>query len=122
MALDPTILRKIRHEIGESYENGTDDDDTLETIFNDDTEGASSVLVTALIVWRHRLGNLTNRAFDITTEGSLLARSQKIRFIERRIEKLSILVDRTAVGINAEVSGLGTSEGEGYYVYLGAEL
>lgn len=122
MALDATILRKIRYEIGKETEVGVDDDDTLEDIFNDDTEGASSVLVTALIVWRHRLANLTERAFDITTEGSLLARSQKIRFIERRVEKLSILVDKTAVGINAEVSGLGTLEEDGLYVYLGAEL
>lgn len=108
MALDPVILRKIRYEIGASYEIGTDDDDTLEDIFLDEDEGNGSVLVTALIVWRHRLGNLTERSFDITTEGSLLSRSQKVRFIERRIKELELLVDDTGKGHNAVVVGLGT--------------
>lgn len=105
MALDPTILRKIRYEVGKETETNVDDDDTIETIFNDSDEGNSSVLVTALIVWRSRLGSLTDRAFDITTEGSLLSRSQKIRFIERRIKELELLVDDTPKGHNAESVG-----------------
>jgi hypothetical protein len=109
MALDPTILRKIRYEIGLSAETttGVDDDDTLEEIFNDSDEGNGSILVTALIVWRHRLADYTNHAFDMTTEGSLLSRSQKIRFMERRIKELSLLVDGTATGLNAVVVGPG---------------
>lgn len=105
MALDPTILRKIRYEVGKETETGVDDDDTIETIFNDEDEGNSSVLVTALIIWRSRLGSLTDRAFDITTEGSLLSRSQKIRFIERRIKELELLVDDTPKGHNAASIG-----------------
>lgn len=105
MALDPTILRKIRYEVGKETETGVDDDDTIETIFNDENEGNSSVLVTALIIWRSRLGSLTDRAFDITTEGSLLSRSQKVRFIERRIKELELLVDDTPKGHNASSVG-----------------
>lgn len=125
MALQPSILRKIRYEIGSSVETGVDDDDTLEVIYNDVDEGNSSVLVTALIVWRHRLANLTERAFDMTTEGSLLSRSQKVRFIERRIKELSLLVDDTPRGSNEPVIGLaalnstGTTTGT---IYGGAEL
>lgn len=104
MALDPTILRKIRYETGKQTELGVDDDDTIEIIFNDSDEGNSSVLATALIVWRFRLGSLTDRAFDITTEGSLLSRSQKIRFIERRIKELELITESTAKGHNAQVT------------------
>lgn len=109
MALQPAILRKIRYEIGSETETGVDDDDTLEVIFNDTDEGNSSVLVTALIVWRHRLANLTQRSFDITTEGSLLSRSQRVRFCERRIKELALLVDDTPKGSNEIVVGLGSS-------------
>lgn len=105
MALDPAILRKIRYEVGKETETGVDDDATIETIFNDTDEGNSSVLVTALIIWRSRLGSLTDRAFDITTEGSLLSRSQKVRFIERRIKELELLVDDTPKGHNASTVG-----------------
>ena len=108
MALDPSILRKIRHEIGSETETGVDDDSTLETIFNDVDEGNSSVLVTALIVWRHRLANLNERAFDMTTEGSLLSRSQRVRFMERRIKELELIVDDTPKGHNASVVGAGS--------------
>lgn len=105
MALDPAILRKVRYEVGKETETGVDDDDTIEVIFNDEDEGNSSVLVTALIIWRSRLGSLTDRAFDITTEGSLLSRSQKVRFIERRIKELELLVDDTPKGHNASTVG-----------------
>ena len=98
MALDADVLRRLRQELGSSTEAGVDDDATLETVFND--EGESSILVTALVVWRHRLGNLTNRSFDVSTEGSLLSRSQRIRFIERKIFRLENLVETTLKGTN----------------------
>ncbi len=110
MALDAGILRKIRHEIGVSFWPGTDDDAQLEIVFNDVDEGNSSVLVTALIVWRERLANLTTRGFDVTTEGSLLSRSQMIRMTERRIKELELVADETAVGINALVVGPGSQD------------
>lgn len=109
MVLDPEILRKVRYEVGGETIPDVDDDGTIETIFNDPDEGDSSVLATALIIWRSRLGHLTDRAFDITTEGSLLSRSQKIRFIERRITALSLLVEDTAKGVNASTVGVGQS-------------
>ena len=96
MVLDPNILRKIRHEIGQSEFTDIDDDDALEIIFNDVDEGNGSVLSTALIVWRHRLGQLSSRAFDVSTEGTLLSRNQRIRFIERRIKELEVLTESTA--------------------------
>lgn len=108
MALTTSILRKIRHEIGDSFQTGTDDDATLETVFNDIDEGNSSVLVTALIVQRERLNNLITRSYDVTTEGSLLTRSQMIRMLERRIRELELVADETAVGINAQGAGSGT--------------
>jgi hypothetical protein len=104
MALDPTILRKIRHEIGQSEFADIDDDDALEIIFNDVDEGNSSVLSTALIVWRWRLGQLSSRAFDVSTEGTLLSRNQRIRFIERRIKELEVLTDLTARAENMAVN------------------
>lgn len=125
MALDPSILRKIRHEIGTSIETGVDDDDTLEVVFNDEDEGNSSVLATALIIWRHRLANLTEKSFDMTTEGSLLSRSQKIRFIERRIKELELLADNTPRGHNAVVVAEGSQVSSGTTsgtIYGDAEL
>ncbi|KKN06735.1 hypothetical protein LCGC14_1074190 [marine sediment metagenome] len=110
MALSASILRKIRHEIGLSFQTGTDDDAQLELVFNDVDEGNSSVLVTALIVWRERLANLTTRSFDVTTEGSLLSRSQMIRMAERRIKELELVADETAKGINAVVVGPGSQD------------
>lgn len=117
MALTASILRKIRHEIGIAIMVGTDDDPTLEIVFNDVDEGNSSVLVTALIVWRERLANFTARGFDVTTEGSLLSRSQMIRMCERRIKELELLADETAKGINALIVGPGSQDS-----VAGAEL
>lgn len=113
MALEPAILRKIRYEVGGETIADVDDDDTLEIIFNDPDEGNSSVLTTALIVWRSRLGHLTDRAFDLTTEGSLLSRSQKIRFIERRIKELELAIEDTVRGHNASSVGPGNLTGLG---------
>lgn len=123
MALDPTILRKIRYEIGTSYHTGVDDDATLEVIFNDEDEGNSSVLVTALIVWRRRLAEFTNASYDVTTEGSLMSRSQRIKFIERRIQELENKVETTLTGTNMTVTGSGASSATTTVgLYGGAEL
>ena len=106
MALDVAIVALIRDEIG----NDTDfsDDiahtppqlDSLENIYNDVNRGNSNVLRTALICWRRRLNSLQERSFDIITEGSLLSRSQRIKFLERRILNLATLVDTTQKGKN----------------------
>lgn len=103
MALSASILRKIRHEVGKSEFTGIDDDDELEVIFNDADEGNSSVLVTAYIVWRHRLAELSTRAFDVATEGSLLSRNQRIRYMERRVAELAVVADGTLKAENMTV-------------------
>lgn len=103
MALDPLILDQLRDEIGNDAEVNIADDPTLEKIFNDPDRGNSSILVTALIVWRRRLHNLQSRSFDVATEGSLLSRNQRIRFIERRIVSLEIAIDDTVKAKNSTV-------------------
>lgn len=103
MALDPLIIDQIRDEIGNDAETDIADDDTLEAIFNDEDRGNSSVLTTALIVWRRRLHNLQSRSFDVATEGSLLSRNQRIRFIERRIKELENIADESLKGRNHTV-------------------
>lgn len=104
MALDASILRKIRHEVGSSEFAAIDDDPTLEAIFNDPDEGNSSVLSTALIVWRHRLAELSARSFDVSTEGTLLSRNQRIRYMERRVKELEVLTDKTLKAENMTVN------------------
>jgi len=109
MALDVGIVALIRDEIG----NDTDfaDDiphtgtqlDSLENIYTDTERGKSNVLRTALICWRRRLFSLQERSFDIITEGSLLSRNQRIKFMERRIEELELLVDTTLKGKNMTI-------------------
>ena len=117
MALDPAVVSLIRDEIG----NDTDfsDDiphaspqlDSLENIYTDANRGNSNVLRTALICWRRRLFNLQERYFDVVTEGALLSRSQRIKYIEREIQRLQVLVDTTLKAKNdtvlssAQVSG-----------------
>jgi hypothetical protein len=110
MALDPAIVALIRDEIG----NDTDfsDDiphagtqlDSLENIYNDVNRGDSNVLRTGLICWRRRLFNLQERSFDVITEGALLSRNQRIRFMERKIKNLEALVDTTQKGKNMVVN------------------
>ena len=97
MVLDPNILQAIRDEIGEE-DIATYDDAWLEDAYEDENRGNFSILATALIVWRRRLGELLNRSFDVTTEGSLLSRNQRVRYIERQIKRLENLVDDTLVG------------------------
>ncbi len=104
MALTTATIALIRDEIG----NDTDFADTiphvspqldsLENIYNDTNRGDSNIFRTALICWRRRLNSLQERSFDIITEGSLLSRSQRIKFLERRILKLEALIDTTQKG------------------------
>ncbi len=109
MALTTSTIALIRDEIG----NDTDfadatphvspQLDSLENIYNDANRGNSNILRTALICWRRRLNSLQERSFDIITEGSLLSRSQRIKFMERKIVGLESLVDTTQKGKSATV-------------------
>ena len=120
MALATTILNQIRDEIG----TNTDfTDGALEEIYEDEERGNFSTLNTALIVWRRRLGDLQARSFDITTEGSLLARSQRIRFMERRIKELEFSTDDTLKASNSPIQTRSVREGvSADYVYPGGEF
>lgn len=97
MVLSVTIVNQIRDEIGEDTDYS---DSNLEDIYVDGNRGNYSVLNTALIVWRRRLHNLQARSFDVATEGSLLSRHQRIKFIERRIKELEFATDGTIKGDN----------------------
>ena len=109
MPLSPIVLALIRDEIG----NDTDFNDasphippqldSLENIYTDALRGNFSPLVTALICWRRRLFSLQARSMDFTSGGKLLQRSQRIRFIERRIKALEVLADDTHKGSNMVV-------------------
>ena len=107
MALAVAIVERIRDEIGpdtdvtDAAPAGTIGD--LETIYTDVDRGNFSTLRTAYIVWKRRLGALQSRSFDATAGGSLMARSQRIRFIQRRIKELEILVDYTLKGVSETV-------------------
>ncbi len=104
MALTTATIALIRDEIGNDTDFADADPavspqlDSLENIFNDTDRGDSNILRTALICWRRRLNSLQERSFDIITEGSLLSRSQRIKFLERRILKLETLIDTTQKG------------------------
>ncbi len=104
MALAVGTIALIRDEIGNDTDFSDADPaigdqlDSLENIYSDSNRGDSNILRTALICWRRRLFNLQERSFDIITEGSLLSRSQRIKFLERKIMKLEVLVDTTQKG------------------------
>jgi len=109
MSLAQTIIDRIRDEIG------MDQDVTdaaavppaplgdLETIYIDEDRGNFSTLRTALIVYRRRLNSMQARSFDATAGGSLMARSQRVRMLQRRVKELEILVDYTLKGSNQGV-------------------
>lgn len=120
MALSQSIIDEIRTEIGrdDDFSDNIPHDptpvtadnpeaaaqlDSLENIFTNVDRGNFSILVTALICWKLRLASMVYSSFDVTSGGSLLARSQRIRFIERQILKLELLVDRTPSGSNDEI-------------------
>lgn len=104
MALAAGTIALIRDEIGNDTDFADADPagatqlDSLENIYGDANRGDSNILRTALICWRRRLNSLQERSFDIITEGSLLSRSQRIKFLERKILKLEVLVDTTQKG------------------------
>ncbi len=104
MALAAGTIALIRDEIGNDTDFSDADPsvspqlDSLENIYGDVNRGNSNILRTALICWRRRLFSLQERSFDIITEGSLLSRSQRIKFLERKIMKLEVLVDTTQKG------------------------
>lgn len=109
MPLAQTIIERIRDEIGPD-QDVTDIAVTpaaplgdLETIYVDVNRGNSSTLRTALIVWRRRLANVQSKSFDATAGGSLMARSQRARFLQRRVKELELLVDYTIKGTNQDV-------------------
>jgi hypothetical protein len=101
--LSAAILAQIRDHIG----TATDfDDDALESIYTATNRGDSSVIQTALVVWKRRLADLSDRSFDAATAGSLLTRSQRVQYVERRIMELRFLLpegDFSGRGSNQEV-------------------
>ena len=110
MTLNPATATLIRDEIGPDQDFADDSPHAgtqlgnLEDIYDTAERGGSNVLRSALICWRLRLFNLQERSFDIITEGSLLSRSQRIKFIERKIKNLESLVDTTQRGKNMTVN------------------
>jgi len=110
MALAAAIIELIRDEIGPDLDI-TDEAETppaplgdLEAIYTDTDRGNSSTLRTALIVWKRRLAALQARSFDATAGGSLMARSQRVKFIQRRVKELEILVDYRLKGVNESLT------------------
>lgn len=110
MSLAESIINRIRDEIGKDLDV-TDEAvvpaapiGDLETIYLDVNRGNYSTLRTALIVWRRRLADLQTRSFDATAGGSLMARSQKVRYIQRRVKEIEILVDYTLKGTNQDIN------------------
>lgn len=110
MALDPDILAQIRDEVGPDTDV-TDEAPAgslgidLETIYTSVDRGNYSTLRTALIVWKRRLAAYQSRSHDATAGGSLMARSQRARFLQRRVKELELLVDYTLKGVNQEAIG-----------------
>lgn len=117
MTLPAVTVALIRDEIGvdpdfaDNAPHTADQLDSLENIYGDSMRGDGSPLRTALICWRMRLSSLQARSFDITTEGSLLNRQQRIRFLERQVWRLERLVDETLTNRNMVVEGMFGSGG-----------
>ena len=113
MALDPDIVALIRDEIGPDtdFVDDTIDEDpldpeqlgSLETIYLDSNRGQSNVLATALICWRRRLAQQNSRGFDVTKEGNWLARSQRVKLLQNRVEHYERLLRDKPKGKNAIV-------------------
>ncbi len=110
MALAQSIIERIRDEIGPDLDvsDAAISPDPaplgdLETIYVDENRGNYSTLRTALIVWKRRLAAMQNRSFDATAGGQLFARSQRVRYLQRRVKDLELLVDYTLVGNNQTV-------------------
>jgi len=115
MALSADIIAKIRDEIGPDLD--VSDEalvptpaplGDLETIYVDTERGNYSTLRTAYIVWKRRLAAFQTRSFDATAGGSLMARSQRARFLQRRVKELEILVDYTPRGVSVSAVSANT--------------
>lgn len=113
MALAQEIIDLIRDEIGNDQDFVDNDSElpggsevlgSLESIYTTESRGNSNVLITALICWRRRLHSLQARSFDLSTDGALYARNQRIKYIQRRIKELELLVDTTQTGRNMSFS------------------
>ena len=88
MTLTPSILERIRTEVGARTETGVDDDAELEEIYDDINRGNGNILKVAWYVWKRRLADLQARSFDVTTGGALLSRSQRVKFIAARVAEI----------------------------------
>lgn len=109
MALSQDIIDRIRDEVGNDLDV-SDIAETppapigdLESIYTNVNRGNYSTLRTALIVWKRRLAAVQSRSFDATAGGSLMARSQRVRYLQRRVKELELLVDYTLKGVNQDV-------------------
>ena len=108
MALSTTVIDLIRDEIGDDLDfvnnitdEGGDEFDSLENIYNDTDRGDGNVLKTALIVWRRRQANMQARSFDVTKEGNWLARSQRMKYLQFKVEHYERLLRDKPKGKNA---------------------
>ena len=111
MALNNEVIKLIRDEIGDDPDFSDDDasyDSTshlgsLESIYNSTNRGNENILRTALICWRRRRNDYVKRGFDATASGSLMARRQRMRELDRMVKEYELLVDTTARHSNDSV-------------------
>lgn len=120
MALSQEIIDLIRDEIGPDLDwvNNTieltgdpEELGALEDVYTDANRGDSNVLKTALICWRKRLAQQNARSFDVTKEGNWLARSQRVKFLQNRVEHYERLLRDKPRGKNAVVLSRSGTEG-----------
>lgn len=112
MALAQAVIDLIRDEIGDDTDWVNNDTDitggegelgSLESVYTDANRGNSNVLRTALICWRKRLASMQARSFDVAKEGNWLARSQRTKFLQNRVEHYERLLRDKPKGENAVV-------------------
>jgi hypothetical protein len=107
MALADATVLEIREHIGNDKDFSDDDGDfdeskqqgSLEALYTKYTD----VERVALHVWRNRLANHQNRAFDFAQEGNWMARSQKSRFLKSMVKKYEMRTREGARGSNAKI-------------------
>lgn len=110
MPLTQTIINQIRDEIGPDLDvtdaavSPAAPLGDLETIYTDVNRGNYSTLRTALIVWKLRRGAFQSRSFDATAGGSLLARRQRMKFLNQMVKEYELLVDYTLKGTQETVT------------------
>ncbi len=111
MALNVETVALIRDEIGGDSDFSDDDASydsstqlgSLESIYNSTTRGNSNILRTALICWRLRRNDYVKRGFDATSAGSLMARRQRMRELDRIVKEYELMIDTTLKSRNASV-------------------